>query len=181
LMRCSCAGTAKYFVPRAHVDFIACGRELYIKTLLLGVALLSFGGWAMSNNSPDQQNTYNSQTGSSYSSGSGDSGVWVLGVSALSVGLLLLVGALIAMIPSTLTIYSNAGTFRSTNCCNTFDTEAILKWLKAPALGEAGSAPDVDGFHPLQTPARNAINYSVQPSLSPQRLIHTLPSDGPHA
>jgi len=120
LSRCSCAGTAKYFIPRAHIDHVQAGRQLFIKTLLIGAGLLAWGV---------------------YSETQGADARTQLTQAALYIGGIIVFIALVCMLPSTLTISSNAGSFHSTNCSNTFDVEAVLAWLKAGNTG--GSTTDL--------------------------------------
>ncbi len=117
LTRCSCAGTSLYFIPRLHVDFIATGRELYIKTLLVGVALLAYGAYAK--NDAAQHPPRDGSTSASQ-----------IATALLGIGIALMILAVLAMIPSTLTISSNASSFYSTNCCNTANVSKVLAWLK---------------------------------------------------
>lgn len=113
LSKCSCAGTARYFIPRAHVDYVTTGRELWIKTLLAGVALLIIGIIFMTQGSDSE----------------GQDGQKKLGEILLYAGIGVAAFALLSMLPTTLSVSSNHAVFTSTKCCNNAD--AIIAWLRS--------------------------------------------------
>jgi len=105
LSKCSCAGTARYFIPRAHVDYVTTGRELWIKTLLAGVALLIAGAVMRSSDSNNQ-----------------------LGDVLFFAGIAVVGFAVISMLPQSMTVASNSAVFVSTKCIN--DADALMQWMR---------------------------------------------------
>ena len=55
-----------------------------------------------------------------------------IGDILLYIGIAVAVAAFFAMLPSTLSISTNAGIFHPTDCCKTANVEAILNWMKSP-------------------------------------------------
>jgi hypothetical protein len=111
LHSCGCSARSKHFLPRAHIDHISVGRQLYIGTLFVGTALMLCAGLFLRDRRVD----------------------WLL-YGGLGLGGALILGAIILMIPHTLMIATNNGAFVSTSCCDGDEIDELSRWLSTSGV-----------------------------------------------
>jgi hypothetical protein len=151
LGNCSCTGVNRYFIPRAHVDYITSGRLLYIKTLLWGLSMLVAGVFIY-------VSARKGYVASNYTSAPNTSGTdWLIYVGAV-----IILAAIIAMIPNTMSIGSNSTIFTSTKCCNSLDD--LISWLHPQA------AATLIGIQTVQMPMPIVQMTQVHPM--PPHIMH---------
>ena len=158
LSRCSCAGTSHYYIPRLHVDNIGMGRELWIKMTILGLALTIYGLINYSANMTSTERV------------------------ALWIGVAILLWCTWKMIPSTLSIVTDNGTFESTKCCNRDSFNALLAWI----TGGAGQrvAMSMGGSAVMMQPMPQVLPVALHPPPMQPRPLQSAVQSGwqrPHS